>query len=74
MGNINPYFGVHKIPYYKTKIIFSKINNPESIVNNIENDPLLLAKLITRELPSSISFILPQRKKDIETSCSCPDW
>ena len=54
--------------------IFSKINSPESIINNIENDPLLLAKLITRELPSSISFILPQSKKDIETSCSCPDW
>ena len=74
MGNINPYFGVHKTPYYKTKIIFAKINNSESIVSNIENDPLLLAKLITRELPSSISFILPQSKKDIETSCSCPDW
>jgi uncharacterized Zn finger protein len=74
MGNMNPYFGVYKTPYYKTKIAFTKISNPESIVNNIENDPLLLAKLITRELPSSISFILPQSKKDIETSCSCPDW
>ena len=74
MGNINPYFGVHKTPYYKTKIIFTKINNPESIINNIENDPLLLAKLITRELSTGISFILPQSKKDIETSCSCPDW
>jgi uncharacterized Zn finger protein len=73
-GNINPYFGVHKTPYYKTKIIFTKISNPESIINNIEHDPLLLAKLITRELPSSISFILPQSKKDVETSCSCPDW
>jgi uncharacterized Zn finger protein len=73
-GNINSYFGVHKTPYYKTKIIFTKISNPESIINNIEHDPLLLAKLITRELPSSISFILPQSNKDIETSCSCPDW
>ena len=74
MGNMNPYFGVYKTPYYKTKIVFTKISNSEFIVNNIENDPLLLAKLITRELPSSISFILPQSKKDIETSCSCPDW
>ena len=74
MGNINPYFGIHKVPYYKTKIVFTKVKNIETILDNIENDPLLLAKLITRELPMSISFILPQTKKDIATSCSCPDW
>jgi uncharacterized Zn finger protein len=74
MGNINPYFGVYKVPYYKSKIVFSKLSNAESIINNIENDPLLLAKLVTRELPSGISNILPQSSKDIDTSCSCPDW
>ena len=74
MGNINPYFGVYKVPYNKSKIVFSKLSNGESIINNIENDPLLLAKLVTRELPSGISNILPQSSKDIDTSCSCPDW
>ena len=74
MGNMNPYFGVYKTPYYKTKITFTKVSDPESIIKKIGNDPLLLAKLITRELPSSISFILPSTKDDIDTSCSCPDW
>ena len=74
MGNINPYFGVYETPYYKTKIVFTKILNPEYLISEMNHDPLLLAKLITRELPSSISFILPQSKKDIKSSCSCPDW
>lgn len=74
MGNINPYFGVYEVPYYKSKIIFSKLPNAGSIISNIEHDPLLLAKLITRELPSTISTILPQNSRDIQTSCSCPDW
>lgn len=74
MGNINPYFGVHKVPYYKSQIIFSKLVDAASIISNIENDPLLLAKLVTRELPSTVSAILPPNSKDIETSCSCPDW
>ena len=74
MGNINPYFGVYKVPYYNSKIIFTKLPNAASIISNIESDPLLLAKLITRELPVTISTILPQNSKDIETSCTCPDW
>lgn len=74
MGNTNPYFGVYETPYYKTKITFTKVLDSESIVKKIENDPLVLAKLITRELPSSISFILPSSQNDIDTSCSCPDW
>ena len=74
MGNANPYFGIYKVPYYRTKIIFSKIIDEKSIMSNIENDPLLIAKLITRELPASVSFILPRNQDDIQTSCSCPDW
>jgi len=74
MGNVNPYFGIHKVPYYKIKITFTTVDNADTIVNSIENDPLLLAKLITRELPASVSFILPCSDKDIKTSCSCPDW
>lgn len=73
-GNKNPYFGVYKVPYYKTKITFSKLQNADLLSSNIENDPLLLAKLITRELPKTIASILPQNSNDIETSCSCPDW
>lgn len=73
MGNINPYFGVYKVPYYNSQITFSKLSNAAFIISNIESDPLLLAKLVTRELPSTISTILPQNSKEIETSCSCPD-
>lgn len=74
MGNMNLYFGIYKVPYYETKITFTTLDSADTIINNIENDPLLLAKLITRELPASVSFILPHSNKDIKTSCSCPDW
>lgn len=73
-GNANPYFGVHKTPYYKTKIEFKALDDPKKMLNEMSQDPLVLAKLITRELPLSISNILPQSKKDMTTSCSCPDW
>jgi len=73
-GNINPYFGVYKTPYYKTSIKFKPINNPESLIHDIASDPLVLAKLLTRELPLSIAKILPGSYEDMETKCSCPDW
>jgi len=73
-GNINPYFGVYETPYYKTEITFKTLKNWAEMLEEITEDPLILAKLITRELPTSIAKILPQTSKDMTTRCSCPDW
>lgn len=73
-GNINPYFGVVTIPYYKTKITFTPLQNVEQLLKDMEHDPLVLAKLASKELPSSIAKLLPKNKHDVTTSCSCPDY
>jgi uncharacterized Zn finger protein len=73
-GNINSYFGVDTIPYYKTKITFTSLQNVEQLLHDMENDPLVLAKLASKELPVSISKLLPKSKHDVTTSCSCPDY
>ena len=72
MGNKNPYFSVYKTPYYHTRIKFTRLSSEHTV--GFEDDPLLLAKLVTRELPQKVASILPQGVRDIETSCSCPDW
>lgn len=73
-GNKNPYFGVHTVPYYKTEITFTPLQNAAQMLEDMEHDPLVLAKLASKELPASIAQILPRSKQDIQTKCSCPDY
>lgn len=73
-GNKNPYFGVYTVPYYKTEITFIPVQNIMQLLSDMENDPLVLAKLASKELPASISKLLPHNKHDIQTKCSCPDY
>ncbi len=54
----------------------------ESLTGTILNNPLLLSKLLNRELPESLHSmaeanhiqIFPGRWNDLEMDCSCPDW
>lgn len=69
---------------YKVKITlptFSK-QQKEQIVQAVCDSPLLVAKLLNRELPNELYQLLldkgiqlfPQKWNDIEGTCSCPDW
>ena len=73
-GNANPYYGIYTVPYYKTEIIFTPLQSTTQLLYEMEHDPLILAKLASKELPLSIAKLLPQSKSDIQTKCSCPDY
>lgn len=73
-GNKNPYFGVYTVPYYKTEITFTPVQSTAALLDEMEQDPLVLAKLASKELPASIAQILPRSRSDIQTKCSCPDY
>jgi uncharacterized Zn finger protein len=81
-GNINPYFGITKEPRYQVDIQFKTIPVAqwEEAMKQIANNASWLSKLMLNEIPSDIddaftsSYLLPRSYKDVEASCSCPDW
>lgn len=84
VGNINPYFGVYRTPYYKVKIEFERIPATQwkSIVKRLGTNADWVTHLILGEVPPSIEDaleestvkLLPRSRNDIQSSCSCPDW
>ncbi len=84
VGNVNPYFGVYKTPYYKVSIRFTRI--PASkwapILKRIGTSAEWVTYLIIGEVPPSIDRafkaapvgLLPRKSDEIEATCSCPDW
>ncbi len=69
---------------YKVKVHlpeFSK-SQQQTILSSISQSPALLARLLNRQLPEQMLSLLeqqqiklfPQNWKDMEASCSCPDW
>ena len=83
-GSINPYFGVYKEPRYHTEIELVPIasKNWSKIIQHLSTKASFVAKLLLNEVPENIeaSFVevnqnlLPHKRKDFNTSCSCPDW
>ncbi len=84
VGNINPYFGVYKTPYYKVKIEFEQISATRwnTIVKRLGTNADWVTHLILGEVPPTIEDalegsrvkLLPRSRKEIRSSCSCPDW
>ncbi len=75
--------GTRRTPY-KVKIFvpeFSKIEK-KKLIDEIIKNPLIIAKLINHELPVELFDlanknrikIFPDSWKDLNMSCSCPDW
>lgn len=75
--------GTRKTPY-KVNIIVPPFNPEQTaiFINAIKHNPLLLAKLLNRELPQELMTIAEQNRikifpnswHDIDLNCSCPDW
>lgn len=69
---------------YKVKITFQEfdLSIKESLKEVISNSPLILSQLLNKKLPLQIVKNLEQAKiklfpsswREIEASCSCPDW
>jgi len=72
---IKPYQVTVEIPAFTPK-------EKKSLTDVILNNPLLLSKLLNRELPESLHSmaeshqirIFPGRWNDLDMHCSCPDW
>jgi uncharacterized Zn finger protein len=83
-GSVNPYFGVYKEPLYTTTIEFKSISaaNWSAAIAYIASKASLISRLMLNEIPDNIDdafakldlHLLPHRKDDFKTKCSCPDW
>jgi uncharacterized Zn finger protein len=83
-GSVNPYFGVYKEPLYTTTIEFRSISaaNWSAAIAYIASKASLISRLMLNEIPDNIDdafakldlHLLPHRKDDFKTNCSCPDW
>ena len=83
-GSVNPYFGVHKEPLYKTTIVFEPFTRAQwsQAIALISSKASLISRLLLGEIPDNIEEtfqplglnLLPNSKKDFKSKCSCPDY
>jgi len=68
-------------PYYGVVITFPLLKNKEEVYALIERDPMLLSRITAGELPPELLAalkksgiaLIPQKWRDMQRSCSCPD-
>lgn len=83
-GKKNPYFGVYETPYYNATIKLKPITTAKwkAIINDLSNNAAWLSRLLLNEMPDTIERafsaqkvnLLPAKKSDLITKCSCPDY
>ena len=83
-GNISTYFHVYETPYYKVEIGFQKIASTRwnAILKRLGSNADWVTHLVLGEVPPSIEEalagarvkLLPRTHREIQASCSCPDW
>jgi uncharacterized Zn finger protein len=83
-GSINPYFGVYKEPLYTTRIEIKPISAASwtKAIALLSSRASWVTKLLMNEMPDDIDEaltslninLLPHRRSDFKTSCSCPDY
>ncbi|MDR0635746.1 MAG: SWIM zinc finger family protein, partial [Treponema sp.] len=72
----------HYQPYYTVEIMFPELKEKERVLALIEEDPSILANISAGDLPEHFLErlkteginLIPTRWKDMQRSCSCPDW
>ncbi len=82
-GSINPYFGVYKEPRYNTNIEIKTFSSKEweALLKIISSNAGFVSKLLVNEIPDDINKVfastglslLPDKRSDFSTKCSCPD-
>lgn len=83
-GSVNPYFGVYKEPLYTTEIEIQPISPAKwaAAIAYIASKAGFISKLLLNEIPENIEEafetlglnLLPHKRTDLKTDCSCPDW
>ncbi|MDE0045754.1 MAG: SWIM zinc finger family protein [bacterium] len=83
-GNTNPYFGITKEPRYRVSVQLEKVSKPawKKVLSRLGHNANWITHLILGEVPPTIEtafegsnvMLLPRTRKEIVSSCSCPDW
>ena len=83
-GSVNPYFGVYTEPTYIISIEIKAIAEAkwDLVIDKLSSKASTISRLLLNEVPENIeeSFselslnLLPHSRKDLQTSCSCPDY
>ncbi|PZO11379.1 MAG: hypothetical protein DCF25_19495 [Leptolyngbya foveolarum] len=83
-GSVNPYYGVHKEPLYRTTITFESFTQAQwsEAIALISSKASLISRLLLGEMPDNIEEtfqplglnLLPNCQKDFKSTCSCPDY
>ena len=84
IGNKNPYYGIHRTPYYDVRIAFRRIPaaNWRKILRRLGSNANWVTHLVLGEVPPTIEMafedskvkLLPRSRTEIHSSCSCPDY
>lgn len=83
-GSVNPYFGVYSEPLYHINIEIQPIATADwsKVIAYLGSKASFISKLLLGEVPDNIEeafahlnlHLLPHRREDFQTNCSCPDW
>jgi len=83
-GNINPYFGVYEEPRYEVTVELQKVSKSswKKVLSRLGHNANWITHLILGEVPPTIetafegssTMLLPRKRGEIASSCSCPDW
>ncbi|MBW4465181.1 MAG: SWIM zinc finger family protein [Pegethrix bostrychoides GSE-TBD4-15B] len=83
-GSVNPYFGVYTEPTYTTVVEIQPISDAkwQAAIAHIASKASFISKLLLNEMPDNIEdaftpmglHLLPNRRADFKTSCTCPDY
>ena len=75
--------GRNPLPYnVEIEIPLFTVSEREKLVGEIANNPLILSRLLNREIPQELNsmalehniHIFPESWADFDMMCSCPDW
>ncbi len=83
-GSVNPYFGVYKEPTYQIHIEITSIpkSSWNKVIQKLSSKASIVSRLLLNEVPENIENtfeelglnLLPHRRDDFKTRCSCPDY
>jgi uncharacterized Zn finger protein len=83
-GNVNARVQGSRPKPYEVKIHIKTISSDgwQKLAKELSRQAIFLAKLLAGEMPQEIEkvfksaglSVLPEKLKDLKTSCSCPDW
>ncbi len=84
LGNINPHFGVYRVPKYTVNVKLTQVSRSQwaKSLKRLGENANWVTHLVLGDMPPTIEqalegspvSLLPRGTKEIHSKCSCPDW